>query len=483
MEPKVNYTLYKKFDVISDASLLSGAKDVILRFDGDVNSTKSNFRRCVFNNKGNVSLMISRKVPSTLMFDNDGDVFLDISADISNCSMVFFNRGNVTILGRTWVNYAPIHNVKLYNEGDVSLHSFCVLESNWKVKNHGNLLLENVRRIGKSFTAQNEGDVNIVGTNKIYTNVKFINKGDIVISESEIDIQDNCVFENLGDVIIKTTHTASILEHPKFRNKGYVSIFFIGSVDTVKGRCIEVKNREDFYISGIKNLELDSTSEISPRGKVYMRDILTLDAPIKFRGGRTVYLDSLSYIKHPKNVEFANGGDVMMRNLELHEGTMCPILKCAGNVWVKSVSCKEIGKRVGYHGIIYTETGTYFSNESYVKRNNIKLDNGYMILYKGVGRNGVASYDECSDKWEAGKNYTVEFWNPYDKEIGYGKYVASYDTKIFKQLIKGDIVRYFAIEVHISDIFEYPFAKYPQLIGFRKAMVLYEVDESKNKLI
>jgi hypothetical protein len=105
-----------------------------------------------------------------------------------------------------------------------------------------------------------------------------------------------------------------------------------------------------------------------------------------------------------------------------------------------------------------------------------------MILYKGVGRNGVASYDKNPHKWKEGETYSVDYWNPYDKEIGEGKFVASYDTQIFKKFVTGDNVRYFAIEVNINDTFEYPFAKYPQLIGVRQARVLYEVDENKNKI-
>ena len=106
-----------------------------------------------------------------------------------------------------------------------------------------------------------------------------------------------------------------------------------------------------------------------------------------------------------------------------------------------------------------------------------------VILFKRVSKDFLTREGTPNEtKWAIGSTVTHPAWNPDKEECGAGKYHACsrpYFCDEFRNNI-GD--KYIAIEIKLKDLYEWKNPTYPYKIGFREGKVLYEVDQTGEKL-
>lgn len=155
-----------------------------------------------------------------------------------------------------------------------------------------------------------------------------------------------------------------------------------------------------------------------------------------------------------------------------------PLIMCTGKCIVRSNKCIGTYDKAKnpLSPVCYKKDNIEeYPNTSYLKRYGIQIENGYAILYKGVKMKAyTAPYDNDDTVWNHLGVYEHKNWNPYDNEVGKGKYVASYSPDVFYMYLNTKEFTVLKIKVALSDLYEWPsfVAKYPYFIGFRCCEVI-----------
>lgn len=485
---KLNYdTIYRNYRIIDEPTDDKNVTGVIFRYTGDVHydsiGTYHNKkkRKIIFNNKGNV-VAHAYKHTRFLFFDNDGDVTLYLHGKPA-CTLLFLNTGNVSVTGGDITNNEMVGNTFfcnegnvhifrinritnytiIYNAGDFAIDSVYLLSKGLKITNLGNVRIDNVSIVEKKITFQNDGDIEINSSNNIFFNEKiaFANNGHAYININQYtNVFEEVVFENNGNVYINNKLPILCSIKTTFKNRGSV-----------------------YFSDNILGFRLVQTFLFYNYGNVDMHNIQSISGGARFENTGSVFSQNLKHIESPTIVIFNNGKDVNLSKLEKSEKFIStPKIFSGGNVIIGDSHFLAELKRTAPIGYIKSKTTSYYSNETYLKRYKVPVNNGKVILYKAVdSKKRVATYDkEEHIQWLIGETVEHPEWNPYENEIGKGKFVASINPNSFHTITRVKNLTFLAIEINVLDLYEYPFGKYPQFIGFRKGKVLYEIDKNKN---
>jgi hypothetical protein len=120
----------------------------------------------------------------------------------------------------------------------------------------------------------------------------------------------------------------------------------------------------------------------------------------------------------------------------------------------------------------------------YLEREGAPVKRGSVILYKRTSKDfKTQEGTENETEWIVGTTVTHSAWNPTVEECGKGKFHACshpYFCDEFRS-IKND--RYIAVQIKVTDLYEWENPKYPHKIAFREGKVLYECDKYGKKII
>lgn len=214
-----------------------------------------------------------------------------------------------------------------------------------------------------------------------------------------------------------------------------------------------------------------------------MRNVEDVMGKYIFRNNGNVYMNSLNTIpikgKAINNeLSMMNKGSVDMQSYDICDDMCIPLLMSTNRCEIRSNKCFGPYDKAKnpFSPVYYKEDGVQeYKNTSFLKRYGIEIENGYAILYKGVGsKTHKAPYDDCDVVWDSLGLYEHESWNPYDNEIGKGKFVASYSPDVFYMFLNSKGFDVLKIKVALCDLYEWPsfMSKYPYLIGFRAGEVI-----------
>lgn len=487
---KINYdTIYRNYKIIDKPTNDKYVTGVIFRYTGDVyydpigTFLHKKKRKIIFNNKGNV-IAHAYKQTRFLFFDNDGDVTLYLHGKPA-CTLLFLNSGNVTITGGDISNNEMVGNTFFCNNGDVHIYKINRICNYTNIYNAGNFSIDSVYLLSKGLKVSNLGNVHINNVSVVEKEIIFRNDGDITIdSNKNIFFNEKIIFSNKGNVFININQYTYVFEDVLFENNG--NVYINNKLPILCSIKSTFKNKGNIYFSdNILGLRASQAFLFYNYGNVDMSSILSISGGARFENTGSVYSQNLKTIESPTLVIFNNGKDVDISNLEKTEKFIStPKIFSGGNVIVKNEEFLSELKRVVPIGYIKSQGTSYYSNETYLKRYKIPVNNGKVILYKAVDKKKrTAPYDkEDNIQWIIGETIEHKEWDPYENEIGKGKFVASINPNSFHAITKIKNISFLAIEIDVLDLYEYPFGKYPQFIGFRKGKVLYEVDKQKNIL-
>lgn len=487
---KLNYdTIYRNYKIIDEPTNDKHVTGVIFRYTGDVyydpigTFYHKKKRKIIFNNKGNV-VAHAYKQTRFLFFDNDGDVTLYLH-DKPACTLLFLNRGNVTITGGDISINEMVGNTYFCNDGNIRIYKIKRICNHTVICNSGDFYIDSVYLLSKGIKVTNLGNVHINNVSIIEKEIGFHNDGDVIInSNNNIFINEKISFSNNGKVYININQCTNIFEEALFENNG--NVYLNNKLPVFCSIKSTFKNRGSIYFSdNILGLRFLQSFLFFNMGNVDIHSVISITGGATFENTGSVYSQNLKNIESPTLVIFNNGKDVNLSNLEKNKKFIStPKIFSGGNVIIKNEEFLSELKRIAPIGYIKTQGNSYYSNETYLKRYKIAVNNGKVILYKAVDKKKrMALYDkEDTIQWIIGETIEHPDWNPYENEIGKGKFVASINPNSFHTITKLKNISFLAIEIDVLDLYEYPFGKYPQFIGFRKGKVLYEVDKQKNIL-
>lgn len=385
---------------------------------------------------GDLTIVNREKTLRNLTIDNGG-IFRTESANIKNC--VISSRKGVDIRGKN-------HNSEI--AGFVNIHN-CVFRG-YGVET---VVLNKAFLQGKNkFTGRCSyrfSDLLSTGDEMVFDNHRFVSIEfhDGVTFRDSHKVAKTAVFANGRNVNITYPSDRGVIDggHIQFTNVGSVCI---RGLSEIKSGIVFFRNNGFVRLSDLRRLPAEYT-----------------DGHVHFLNGYDVEIPNLENVAINRSLEIRNGRNV---HAPVH------IYEIIGDTSLLSP---------GGH-VMCGKKFTYFSNKSFLMRYNVKVDNGYVELYKGVsdGRK-MASYDGCSDQWLPGTTNTNKSWNPYANEIGKGKYVASYSPKVFGKLLSYKHHTVYVVRIAVEDLYEWPTicAEHPEFIGFRKGTVVGEYIEESRK--
>jgi len=208
--------------------------------------------------------------------------------------------------------------------------------------------------------------------------------------------------------------------------------------------------------------------------------LTSLPEGIIFNNVGSVYLDSLKSL--PENITFNNGRDILLNSL-----TSLPcdtIFNNGGDIYLDSLESLPEDITFNNGGYIFLKSKTLTITKDYIARFKIKIEDNSIILYKRVSYDFKTQENTKNETvWEIGSKVIHPNWQPELDECGEGKFHACaypHWCDIFRNK-KGD--KYIAIKVSINDLHEWKDnPSFPQKIGFREGIVLYECDRDGNKI-
>lgn len=487
---KLNYnSIYRNYKIIDEPTNDKYVTGVIFRYTGDVfydpigSFYHKKKRKIIFNNIGNV-VAHAYKQTRFLFFDNEGDVSLCLHGKPA-CTLLFLNKGNVTITGGDPSSNEMVGHVFFCNEGNVYINGINHISNYTVMYNDGDVFIDSVYLLSKGIKITNLGNVYLDNISILEKEITFRNDGEVVInSKQNIFFNEKIGFENNGNVRININQYTYAFEDVLFANNG--NVYISNELPILCSIKATFKNNGNVSFSNnILGFKFIQSFLFQNFGNVDMRNITIITGGAVFENTGSVYSHNLKTIESPTLVTFNNGKDVNLSKLEKSEKFYSiPKIFSGGNVIIGNDDFLTEAKRIIPIGYIKTKNASYYSNESYLKRYKIPVVNGKVILYKGVDKKKRrALYDKENDiQWLIGETIEHPEWNPYENEIGKGKFIASINPMSFHAISKIKNISYLAIEIDVLDLYEYPFGKYPQFIGFRKGKVLYEVDKNKNIL-
>ncbi len=213
-------------------------------------------------------------------------------------------------------------------------------------------------------------------------------------------------------------------------------------------------------------------------GNVHLFNLITLPDNVQFNNGGNVYLNSLNTL--PENTQFNNGGNVFLNTLiTLPENTQ---FNNGGNVYLFRIPTLPDNIQFNNGGIVYcTDFLIKLINTPYLKRFNIEVKDGFVILYKRVSFDYKTQENKENETlWEIGTTLEHHAWNPYNDECGAGKFHACARAHWCDEFRNKKDDKYISIQIHIDDLYEWRNlnVNYPQKIAFRKGKVLAEVNRN-----
>lgn len=153
---------------------------------------------------------------------------------------------------------------------------------------------------------------------------------------------------------------------------------------------------------------------------------------------------------------------------------------CVVNLYNNAVCvCKTKEHQITAFGNAYIQM---LKEQSFIEGHGIEIKDNKIIIYKRVSSEFKTQEGTKNETlWEIGSTVTHPKWHPEGSECGGGKFhgvAKPYIADEFRNVI-GD--KYIAIEVNVSDLYEYKNASYPHKIAFREGKVLYECDRYGNE--
>lgn len=469
-EDFTTYTIAENCDNIKERT------STIVNCTGDVlyhprKEDKKKNIKIVFKNKGNVDCDIYPKM-KYISFNNEGDSYINLHGNPA-ATLFSGGKGNIYIKANsTKQKYLGI--IYLTNEGDVYISGLYELGERIILANKGDVFIDSIYLLSKGITIQNKGNVYLTNINSLEGKITFVNDGNVIIGESPKLYIDGAIFMNSKDVILNIEKEPQMISGVTFKQYGGLKIYG-GNELIIQNTKIE--NSGIVLMENIKTLYSRSDSYIKNKLNVYFRSLEKIIGYIEISNNADCYINKL---EQASATTFKNGGNIYAKSLFLGDEAKKPNIFCGKSLIINNGNYEIPTKNIAPSGAIKTKGTTFYSNLSYIKRYNIPVNNGKVILYKAVQQyTRIAKYDNSDIRWGVGQTITIDNWNPYDSEIGDGKFAASYDPKVFLSILKLSKVIFLEIEIDVLDLFEYPFGKYPQIIGFRKGTVLNIVNKNK----
>lgn len=481
---KIDYSQYKKYSILESTQEKYDITDIIFRYVGDVVyishplSVKKK-TKIIFNNIGNATATVYKRL-KTIVFDNEGDATVYIVGKTA-CNIIFINRGNVKIVPSASTPITELVGEIIFaNEGDVEICNLTSSGDKLHIYNSGDFCFKGIFLVSDGLKFNNLGNVHIINSNRLGGKLLFDNGGDVIIdSDNTLEARPEINFKNRKNVIINLNQYSVALYYCIFKNGGNVTINNKMPLLTVER--LEFDNAKDVNFQNLLGIKSETEILFNNKGNVDINSVKFLRGKLIFKNNGDIYSKDLEEIETPTLVTFENGKSINLSNLKVSNRVAKFNLSSGGDVILgdnKNILSNAKNNSVGY---IKSDNTTLYSNSSYIKRYNIPVNSGKVILYKAVDKiTRTAPYDKIKTVWRIGETIEHTSWNPYDNEIGKGKYVASISPKSFFEITKSKRLTYVAIEIDVLDLYEYPFGKHPQFIGFRRGKVLYEVDKEKN---
>lgn len=467
---------FTKYVIAENCDNVKERTSTIVNCTGDVlyhprREDKKKNIKIVFKNKGNVNCDIYPKM-KFIDLKNEGDSYIDLYGNPA-ATLYAGGRGNVYINSQS-VKQKYIGIIYLTNEGDVHISGLHELGERIILSNKGNVFIDGVNLLSKGITINNEGNVYLTNIKALEGKITFANSGDVVIGKCPKLYMNGTIFRNYKDVILNFEKETQLIEEIEFRQFGGLKIY--GGENLII-RNTKIENSGMVLLENIKTLQATNGSFIKNKLNVYFKSLERISGNFEISNNSDCYINKLEYAPC---TTFKNGGNVYAKSLIFDDETRKPNIFCGKSLIINDDNYESLTKNICPSGAIKTKDSTYYSNLSYIKRYNIPVNNGKVILYKAVQRyTRIAKYDNSDIRWGVGQTITIDNWNPYETEIGEGKFAASYDPKVFLSILKLSKVIFMEIEIDVLDLFEYPFGKYPQIIGFRKGKVLNIVNKNK----
>lgn len=483
---KIDYSKYSKYSILEHTQEKYDITDIIFRYVGDVVYSSHPLSvkkktKIIFNNRGNATATVYKRL-KTIFFDNDGDAIVNLVGKTA-CNIIFINRGNVKIIPSSETPITELVGEIIFaNEGDVEICNLTSSGDKLHIYNSGDFTFNGIFSVSSGLKFNNLGNVHIINSRRLEGKILFDNGGDVCIdNDTPLEARPNITFKNWKDVIINLNQYTVALYYCIFNNGGNVTIN--NKMPLLSVERLTFNNTKDVSFQNLLGIKSETEVLFNNKGNVNIDNVKCLKGRLTFKNNGDIYSKDLTEIETPTLVTFENGKSINLSSLKANDRIAKFNLSSGGDIILadnKNILANAKNNSVGY---IKSDNETLYSNSSYIKRYNIPVINGKIILYKAVDKiKRTAAYDKINTIWRIGETIEHPIWNPYDNEIGKGKYVASISPKSFFELTKSKRLTYIAIEIDVLDLYEYPFGKHPQFIGFRKGKVLYEVDKEKNKI-
>ncbi len=246
-------------------------------------------------------------------------------------------------------------------------------------------------------------------------------------------------------------------------------------------------NREEFleYLRK-NNIEfIIQDDKIVFNGDVWLNSLTSIpdNCNLEFNNSGNVWLNSLTFIQGNCNLEFNNGGNIWLDSLASIQDSCNLEFNNGGRVGLNSLASVPKNCKLNNGGFVLLKNEKQEITKPYIERHNIKVEDGYITLYKRVSADyETQEYTKNETLWKIGSTLECPNWNPGEHECGPGKFHACAKPHWcdgFRRDTMGD--KYIAIKVHVDNIYEWKSGcQYPQKIAFRKGEVIAEVNRMLN---
>jgi len=245
---------------------------------------------------------------------------------------------------------------------------------------------------------------------------------------------------------------------------------------------IVFNNGGDVYLNSYNSHPLPEGIVFNNGGDVYLNSYNSHPLPegIVFNNGGDVYLNSYNSHPLPKDIVFNNGCDVYLSSYNSHPLPKDIVFNNGCDVYLSSYNSHPLPEGTTFNngGDVYLGSEIKKIRTPYLKRFNVKVENGKVILYKKVSFDFKTQENTKNETlWLPGTTVEHPDWKPFKDECGAGKFHACSKPLWCDTFRNGRGDKYVSIEVDVSDLYEWTDSPtYPKKIGFRKGKVLSEVE-------
>ena len=306
--------------------------------------------------------------------------------------------------------------------------------------------------------------------------IRVVNSDEILIIKSELELILNFKIEIFGTLINQTKLFCNYLQdkilkcqrNSTIENSGNATVINFGNATvrnfgnaTVRnfGNATATIENCDNATATIENCS-NATVTIENSGNVIVRNCDNATATIENSGNATVR-------------NFGNATAIILKNIS----------KLIFNLKDFSIGALSFGVKAE---IKKSKTATLIKQKelNYFQKYNLKIKNGFCILYKRVSKDFKTQENTNNETiWKIGKTITHKNWNPTESECGEGKFHACATPYFCNEFRDNESDKYIAIKVKITDTYEWKNGNCPTKIAFREGKVLYECDVNGKKII